>query len=247
MAPPLPISIQQVTYADIPLLAKISGDSFVADRHTQMKALGEKPYVMEDEAIKDIPRYLDSKNVVCMKAVDETTGKPVGWASWGFRGFAVDEIPRGDPGLKAAAASEESAATKKDEVQAQSNDSIARLTAMTDADMSHWMGILMPPGARCMFVVSLTVAPTAQSQGVGSSLLKWGTDLADRFGVYMWVHSSEAAWRAYSKHGFEIVGTLDVDLDDWAPGPPPDEGEGAMWGHYVFRYMKRMPKKMLAN
>ena len=34
----------------------------------------------------------------------------------------------------------------------------------------------------------------------------------------------------------------------YAPGPPPDEEEGdGKWGHYVFRYMKRMPNGSLAS
>jgi len=67
--------------------------------------------------------------------------------------------------------------------------------------------------------------------------------MADSFGLSIWVHSSESAWTTYAKHDFEIVGTLDVNLDDWAPKPPPKEdGPGAIWGHYTFRYMKRLPK-----
>jgi hypothetical protein len=54
------------------------------------------------------------------------------------------------------------------------------------------------------------------------------------------VHSSEAGYRAYAKAGFEVVGTLDVDLDEWAPAPPV---EGGLWGHYVIRWMKRLPRE----
>jgi hypothetical protein len=39
------------------------------------------------------------------------------------------------------------------------------------------------------------------------------------------------------------VSTLDVNLDDWAPKPPPkEEGSGAIWGYYTFRHIKRLPK-----
>jgi GNAT superfamily N-acetyltransferase len=108
--------------------------------------------------------------------------------------------------------------------------------------MKRWMDTQMPPGTKCMYLVSLSVDPDFQSCGVGSTLLRWGTEMADKAGVFMWVHSSEAAWNTYEKHGFKVAETLDVNLDDWAPAPPPDEGEGALWGHYVFRYMKRFPK-----
>lgn len=106
------------------------------------------------------------------------------------------------------------------------------------------MKILMPEGTKCMIIVGLNVAPEFQSLGVGSALLKWGATVADSYGVFTWVHSShnEGACKAYQKQGFEVIGTLDVNLDDWAPAAPPDEPEGAVWGHYVFRYLKRLPR-----
>ena len=146
--------------------------------------------------------------------------------------FFKDEIARPDK-----------AEEEEEDEEEERGDSVNQLEEMTDADMKHWMETLMPPGTKCMFVVSLSVSPEFQGRGVGSGLLKWGTDTADKFGVFIWVHSSESAWTTYAKHDFEVVGTLDVDLDAWAPRPPPkEEGEGAVWGHYVFRYMKRPPK-----
>ena len=67
--------------------------------------------------------------------------------------------------------------------------------------------------------------------------------MADQLGVSTRVHSSEVAWKVYEKHGFEIVRELDVDLDEWAPVPRAEQGEGAKWGHYVCWYMKRFPEK----
>ena len=47
----------------------------------------------------------------------------------------------------------------------------------------------------------------------------------------------------FAKHGFEIVGEFDIDLDEFAVGPPPDGlGQDGKWGHYVFRYLKRLPQ-----
>jgi GNAT superfamily N-acetyltransferase len=252
MASPFPISIQLATYADIPALAQISGDSFEEDRHTQMKGLGKKPYNMYELANTDIARYLSSEKCVVLKAVDDATGVAVGWSCWGFRGFEADEIPRPEPGqpeekdISKPFFEDEISNLKKaeEEKEEEKEDSVRRLEEMTNADMKHWMETLMPPGTKCMFVVSLSVSPKFQGRGVGGRLLRWGTDTADKFGVFIWVHSSESAWKTYAKHGFEIVGTLDVDLDEWAPKPPPEEeGPGAVWGHYVFRYMKRLPKQ----
>ncbi|MCJ1353430.1 MAG: hypothetical protein MMC33_003416 [Icmadophila ericetorum] len=121
-------------------------------------------------------------------------------------------------------------------------DPIARLQALTNHDMTNWSEKLMPPGTRCLFVIGLSVAPVWQHQGVGSALLEWGKSTAAKADTFCWVHSSEPAWGMYAKAGFEVVGTLDVDLDEYAPGPSPDR-EGK-WGHYVFRYMKWSPKNV---
>lgn len=46
----------------------------------------------------------------------------------------------------------------------------------------------------------------------------------------------------YQRHGFEVVGSLDVDLDQYAYVAATNEkGESEKWGHYIFRYMKRLP------
>ncbi|RFU25109.1 hypothetical protein B7463_g11231, partial [Scytalidium lignicola] len=252
MASSFPITIQPATYADIPALAQISGDSFEEDRHTQMKGQGKKPYNMYEIALTNIAHYLSSEKCVVLKAVDDATGDAVGWSCWGFRGFEAAKIPTLDPrqpkenNLSKPFFKDEIAKPEvvgQDKEEEVKEDSVRQLEAMTDADMKQWMEKLMPPGTECMFVVSLSVAPKFQARGIGSRLLEWGTDMADKFRVFIWVHSSESAWTTYAKHGFEIVGTLDVDLDAWAPKPPPtEEGPGAIWGHYVFRYMKRPSK-----
>jgi len=56
MATPLSITIQPVTYADIPALAQISGNPFEEDRHTVMKGQGKKPYNMYENAPTELGR-----------------------------------------------------------------------------------------------------------------------------------------------------------------------------------------------
>ncbi|KAK9365573.1 acyl-CoA N-acyltransferase [Lipomyces kononenkoae] len=260
-------SIQSATVADVPAMARISGDSFVEDRHTQMKGFGKVPYDLENVFSSELPRFIDSPRLVVRKAVREDTGEIMGWVAWGFRGFTPEEVagiggrnPETDTekDTKTQMSAERDSNASKEETtsepmsgedstsgndDASGDDPISRLEAMTDADMKQWMEKLMPDGTRCMYVVSLAVAPKWQSRGVGSALMRWGTAQADAAGVFAWVHSSEDAWQMYSKHAFEVVGTLDVDLDEYAPVPPPVElGGDGKWGHYVFRYMKRLPK-----
>lgn len=153
-----------------------------------------------------------------LKAVDEKTGTVVGWSCWRFRGFEPAEIPRLNPrepkenDISKPFFKDELAAkldeVEQEKVEQDKEDSVKKLEAMTDADMRKWMETLMPPGTKCMFVVSLSVAPNFQARGVGSDLFRWCTNTVDGFGVFIWVHSSEAAWKTYGKHGFEIVGFL---------------------------------------
>jgi GNAT superfamily N-acetyltransferase len=244
----LSITIQPATYDDIDAMARISDNAFELDRHTQMKELGKVPYSQYDVMAYDcMPQWLSSERVVLLKAVDDSTREIVGWSCWGFRGFEKDDIPRADPGARKEvekhAARVGDAEKKKEEEETRADgeepDGVARLEEMTGADMNRWMEKTMPAGTKCMFVVSLSVGPEFQSRGVGGALLKWGTDTADKAGVFIWVHSSESAWKTYAKHGFEVVETLDINLDDWSPAPPPNEEVGAKWGHYIFRYMRR--------
>ncbi|KAJ3490522.1 hypothetical protein NLG97_g5763 [Lecanicillium saksenae] len=80
---------------------------------------------------------------------------------------------------------------------------------------------------------------TAPLQASQSPVL---SGICDDNSVFAWVHSSDPAWGMYQKSGFEVIRSLDIDLDEYAPCKPPGEGEDAKWGHYVFRYMKYFPK-----
>ena len=56
-----------------------------------------------------------------------------------------------------------------------------------------------------------------------------------------WVHASEAGYKPFEKAGFEEVGRLDLDLDEYALVPREEGEENAKWGSYTFRYMLRPP------
>lgn len=259
---PTGMRIERLQLEDVPAVAKLAGDAFLSDRQTQMKALGEEePFDMAKYALESMPDYLTNPRCHVLKAVDEATGDIMGVCNWAIRGFAPKRLPYFEERVTEAAAAkakEDAAKAKEDAAKAQEEpkkdeppkeapkeeaDPIKRLVARTDADMQAWMDEVMPAGTACLFIVGLTVAPAYQGRGVGSALLRWGTDVCDDNGVFAWVHSSDPAWGMYAKSGFEVIRSLDIDLDEYAPCPPPGEGEGAKWGHYVFRYMKYFPKK----
>lgn len=126
-----------------------------------------------------------------------------------------------------------------------------QLDAYTSADLQTFMTTLMPPGARCMYIVSIVVHPDHQGKSVGRALIRRGTDRADIEGVCCWVHASEAGASMFKKCGFEEIRRLHLDLDEWnwmGTVPPGDQKENILieggmskWGKYVFRYMLRRP------
>jgi GNAT superfamily N-acetyltransferase len=231
--------IQPVTYHDIKTLANISVDAMSTDRHTQLKCLGNVPYTSVSGTIGNMLGPLKHPSFVHVKAVDGETEDILGYVSLWYYGFEQDEIPHSDPaeGWTGSLDDLRNVDEENKDTDERARKMIDALDEWESADMKRWQDVLMPEGSKCIIITGLQVAPTAQGKGIGSALVKWATDEADSHGVYMWVHSSEGAFRVYEKNGFETVGTLDVDMDGHAPAPPP---EGGKWGHYLIRYMKRL-------
>lgn len=247
--------IEALKLQDVPAVAELAGAAFEDDRHTQMKELAQEPFDMKKYTLESMPYLLTRPNCVILKAVDETTGDVMGVCNWGFRGFTPEEMPvvegrvqpPADPPKESTTNNDtedkkdntdEPVQEEKEENEEKEADGVKRLVALTDKDMKDFMEETMPAGTKCLYIIGLTVSPKYQGRGVGSALLRWGTDVCDERGVFAWVHSSAGAWKMYEKGGFEIAKTLKIDLDEYAPCPPPNEGPDAKWGEYVFRYMK---------
>jgi len=260
-----PPHILPATLADVPALAAISAAAFETDSQTEMKSHGKAPFLMGEYALKSLPNELKHPRIRIVKAVDEKTREIMGFCIWGFRGIVPPVFPveeGGAEGVKEAAkdgkGSEEAkpgsgeggvaggkgktAKVEEKEEPPKPDDLISRLEELTDRDLREWMDAIMPKDnldVKCIYVVGLSVSPDFQRRGVGSALLKWGTDLIDGHkGAFSWVHSSAGAWPAYERAGFRTIRTLDVDLDEYAPVPAPEERyPGGKWGRYMFRYM----------
>jgi len=268
MANSTTFSLFPVVLEDVPILAKYSAEAFLVDRQTQMKGLAKVPYDLEDVARSHMSDYFSDpaylKHSRLIKAVDNVTGEIMGHAWFKFVNFDPNDVPTLEGKTKPLAENNQvSPETELNSEQQQSvlesvkgagawrkfsssdeEDPIKRLESLTGGDQMRWLRKFEPEGLKVIRVVGLTTAPKYQMRGVGSALLRFATSVADKTDVYCWVHSSEPAWGAYAKSGFKVVGTLDVDLDEFAPGPPPKEEESdGNWGHYVFRYMQYFPSK----
>jgi GNAT superfamily N-acetyltransferase len=86
-----------------------------------------------------------------------------------------------------------------------------------------------------VFVVCglLGVSKEHRRKGLASLLLKHVLDMADREGKKTYLDATDEGWFVYSKLGFEVVGTVEIDLRKWG-------GEGVGRN----RNMIREPRKI---
>ena len=269
--------IRSAKSADVPILAKIFADAFAADRHTQLKALGEDSKASAQAMASALYFWIaDGESYSVLQVTDSTSGEVVGWACWRFHGFAKPPTSASlSSRQNGREANEQQDKSGRDEVivdleagnsydipttledkstrltsgevakhiESSANQTVVeRIEAITNKDMARWKRILMPlASTKCMILVAIAVAPAYQSRGIGSALIDWGIAEADTAGVFIWVHASEAGHKLFEKHGFEVIGILDLNLDDFANDMVHNGGR-SQWGHYKFRYMKRLPK-----
>lgn len=266
---PLSISIQPLQYTDIESCSEITSAAFDEDPHTVVKQLGRNGYDMFTMTYTSLFNNLSKKNYIHVKAVDEQTGEILGHASWAFRGVDVTTlIPwngPSDPKPDLPDALSDNAKGQDEGKDERGPSSIDTLHALEDADMQSWLSQI-PSDTPCIFVIGLIVSPSHQRHGVGRRILQHGNAIADKLGMSVWVHSSHQAYEMYKKSGFEVVRTLEINLDEYAPRAPR-EGEPVMagdgeredrgnadeneenhrWGMYIIRYMKRAPDANAVN
>ncbi|KAJ7027706.1 acyl-CoA N-acyltransferase [Mycena alexandri] len=236
MTSPSQYTIRPAELSDVPAMAALSADGFKTDRNTMVKAMGADPYDHKATMESLLPDWISLDPATrgwTVVAVENTTGEVAGWVSWGRAGY----VPRATPTIP----------VDHDELERQAQaepDPLARLGKLSSANFRRWMETkLMPPASgkeQCIYVSSISVAPSHQGRGVGQLLAQNGMAEADKDGVDIWVHGSEAAGKLFPKLGWKEIGEYDIDLDEYAIAPPPN-GD-AKWGHYVFKYMMYTPK-----
>lgn len=232
------IHLTPATSNDIPELARISGSISVSDPHTKLKAIA-KGFGSEPE---DIARYHSG----CMQPVYESafqnelrdiiiarddTGAILGSVVWA-RSPSSNETSSND--VTPIVAFEPPSVAKND---------ISTLEGITNQAMKHYIREIAPPGTPCRYVVSINVLPEYQNMGIGTTLMKWGLDQADREGVFCWVSSGKGSEGMYERFGFREVGRLELDLDEWAKGSLSSEGNSPQsgWGVYNWTWLIRDP------
>ncbi|RDW94722.1 hypothetical protein BP5796_00485 [Coleophoma crateriformis] len=245
----LPFKLNLATTADIPFLARISDSAFKQDTHTQLKAMaGKNPDPNEhiDMMTSVLSSWMSRPPERCqvVKAeldAGEGEGKnqAIGWACWATASAepATGTAAPTKPAREEIGRYDASSAKPK----------LEQLSAITGRSLQGWQEYLSPwpgSGEKCMVLAAIVIAPEYQRKGVGSALIGWGTKKADEMGVSSWVSSSDAGWRAFKSQGFEVMGELRVDLDEFAEdGTRNLDAVDGRWGMYVWRAMRRSSVK----
>jgi GNAT superfamily N-acetyltransferase len=73
------------------------------------------------------------------------------------------------------------------------------------------------------------VHPDYQRQGIGTLLLKWGKEKADKSGAKTWLTSTPQAVPVYQKNGWKVIDLYEICLEKYG-------GEG----HYIRSWMLRV-------
>lgn len=264
--------ISPAPLSSIPALANISDLAFRTDTHTQLKELC-KPSLQSQTGASNHGSGMASAlkswmtlpkgRIVVLQAVEEGSGEIAGWAAWAGKGIEMawkDE--------RAATATEESStqefqsknigneASKEEDdnsnaeaEQPKPSRQILALETLTNDTMTFWASHFSGPSPEHsphLILISIAIHPSHQGCGVGSSLINWGTSVADSHGVFSWVSSSDGGYRVFEKAGFRDVGRLAVELDEFAIGidgarvrNPDAQGLDGKWGMYTWRWMKR--------
>ncbi|KAF0319628.1 hypothetical protein K4K61_011226 [Colletotrichum sp. SAR11_59] len=239
VTPPRPdVNLRHARVDDVDTLAAIADAAFQTDSHTQLKAVFHGDSSFKDGMGEGLKGWLQSPKVDLLVA--EISGRPVGWVGWARRGFA------GDTDLPLTGPAEEPQAVSADTIDPAKPPTIKDLEDLGNESMQYWVNRLQPEGCRCRIVISCVVHPDSQGKGIGSRLIRWGTDKVDQEGIYCWVQSSMGGVPAYEKYGFREVGRLEANLDVYAEGKKPGEeyekitGSADSWGKYEWVYMKRV-------
>ncbi|KAH9823652.1 gnat family protein [Teratosphaeria destructans] len=149
-------------------------------------------------AERDLAGMKHDKHGVHFKAVDEATGKAVGYASWTvFHHRQADFPPERSP----------SSVWPTEE----------------DAEIAHALKTWMQK-TRAEYVKSvdgnavhleiLAVRPEDQRQGVGGKLLEWGLKKADEMGVNAFLEASPKGRGLYAKNGFQTLRLQTFELPE---------------------------------
>ena len=81
-------------------------------------------------------------------------------------------------------------------------------------------------------LISLNTLPKYQRRGVGSMLMRWGTDKLEEMQVPSFIRSTVQGYGLYKKYGYKEIDRWEIDLGRW----PQWGGHGMYKNVFLTRY-----------
>lgn len=91
-------------------------------------------------------------------------------------------------------------------------------------------------GKKHLLLNGLFVSPKFQNRGIGTVILKWGNERADKEGMPCFLQNPGGR-SLYKDLGWKNIGMSHIELRDWVRGGGADLG----WGSYKITYGVRLP------
>lgn len=183
-------------------------------------------------------RALSFPSVRLIKAVDEGSGEIVGFAKWIIYPEEDHLLREGwwkgkekDGGWRHGK-QKDGATSRPEGVDERAlgawNDVIARTRKKIMQSMGHKCSLKGGCSLECYFgsiapalwvLDIIHTHPLHQACGVGTLLLKWGTDRADRLHMQCYVESSPAGHALFRGHDLEDITEMEIDLNTYRTQP----------------------------
>ncbi|KAJ6115584.1 acetyltransferase [Penicillium sp. IBT 18751x] len=226
------ISLLQSNIHDIPDLVRVHTAAFKADQFSNFMLDGREENAHQIMMEKSLKIWIADPTTKLVKAV-ASDGNVVGWAC--FLAQGRDDTSEACPQSQSLQPANDSEASFVDHSLQQKSEKpqtpAQLLGRLMRRDVMKWEVDSMK-GGRYLSIQALATHPNFQGQGIGSRLIKWGTDIADAEGLPCWAHASPAGHRLYTRAGFSELGRSEYDLEEFSD-------RKKSWGRYTFRYMKR--------
>ncbi|QIW95046.1 hypothetical protein AMS68_000564 [Peltaster fructicola] len=205
----MPIHIERLTPADVPTKCKIELEAF--KNHPRIPMMWPRGYTADLYSFKESSDASSLANPQCrmFKAVDAIRGI-VGTAEWTLA-LDVDAQAHQQP--------------TPDDAPPPANWPEGGNWALRRFYKINIEKLLRQHLDNQPYIMLnfLTVAPAMQGQGVGSRLMQWGVEEADRRGAAIVLESTPTGLALYKRHGFVTIEVINADMRAFGRTEPYDE------------------------
>lgn len=233
------VILAPVDVSDVAEMVELHALAFKTDAFSNLMLMGRDSDAHQRLMTTAIQTWFDDPAAELAKAVDGS-GKMVGWTCWITK--AAEKPTR--LSANAGKLSEESKQGRSEERKSENGADKPKeakspqqvLGGLKNQDLVQQEAKHMN-GGEYLVLQGMATHPDHQRRGIGAKLARWGTDKADERGLRCWTHSSPVGKSTYVKAGFEQVGSVSYNLDEWVP---VSHAGGDRLGTYTFYYMRRL-------